>query len=188
MVAAGDMAPDVEVIDLEGKAVRLSEHWGAGLTALVFMRHVGCVFCREQVKELRDNAGALERAGLSVVTLTPDRPARTRKFVEEYRVPFPTLCDPGRNAYAAYGLTEGTAGQLISPRIVLRGIEATAKGNLPRRPGDNPRQLPGVAIVDGAGRLRHVQRARDASDHLDSRALIALAASLAASTAGLPAR
>ena len=168
-------APDVEVFDADGKPVRLSHYWQGGLTALVFMRHAGCIFCREQVQELRDNAGALEAAGLSVVVITPDRPSRARKFVEEYRVPFPALTDPERNAYRAYGLMEGSLGQLINPRIVARGAKATLNGTFLSRPTSNPRQLPGTAIVDSAGRLRHLHHARDASDHLTSRQLIDLA-------------
>lgn len=168
-------APDIEVFDLDGQRVLLSNHWQGGLTALVFIRHAGCIFCREQVQELRDNAEALERAGLSVVVLTPDRPSRARKFVEDYKVPFPTLTDPERNAYRAYGLMDGTLGQLINPNIVARGVGATLKGNILGRPTSSPRQLPGTAIVDGTGRLLHLHHARDAADHLTSGQLIALA-------------
>ncbi len=168
-------APDIEVFDLDGQRILLSNHWQGGLTALVFMRHAGCIFCREQVQELRDNAEALERAGLSVVVLTPDRPSRARKFVEDYKVPFPTLTDPERNAYRAYGLMDGTLGQLINPNIVARGVGATLKGNILGRPTSSPRQLPGTAIVDGTGRLLHLHHARDAADHLTSGQLIALA-------------
>ncbi|MGH9174454.1 MAG: SelL-related redox protein [Vicinamibacterales bacterium] len=173
-------APDAEVVDLDGHRVRLADQWGDGLTALVFMRHAGCIFCRVQIKDLRDNAADLERAGLSVVVITPDRPSRARKFVEEYRVPFPLLTDVERNAYTAYGLTEGGFGQFINPHVALRGVEAVAKGNFIRRPGSNPRQLPGTAIVDRAGRLRHLHRATDAADHLTSRDLIALAREIGA--------
>ena len=168
-------APDIEVLDLAGNPARLSDYWQSGLTALVFMRHAGCIFCREQIQELRDNAGALEDAGLSVVVITPDRPSRAMKFVEEFRVPFPTLTDPERNAYRAYGLMDGSFSQLVNPRIVARGAKATLKGNLLNRPSSSPRQLPGTAIVDANGRLRHLQHARDAAGHLTSRQLIELA-------------
>jgi peroxiredoxin len=172
-------APDVEVFDADGNPVRLSQYWQGGLTALVFMRHVGCIFCREQVQELRDNAAALDEAGLSVVLITPDRASRARKFVEEYRVPFPTVTDPKRNAYRAYGLTDGSLGQLVNPHIIARGAKATLSGTFPNRPSSAPRQLPGTAIVDSAGRLLHLHHARDAADHLTSSELIELARGMA---------
>jgi peroxiredoxin len=166
------VAPDIEVFDADGKPVRLSHYWQGERTALVFMRHIGCIFCREQVQDLRDNAAALEEAGVSVVIITPDRPSRARKFVEQYRVPFPTLTDPERNAYRAYGLMDGSLGQLINPHIIARGAKATLNGTFLNRTTSAPRQLPGTAIVDSTGRLLHLHHARDAADHLTSRDLI----------------
>jgi peroxiredoxin len=176
-------APDIEVFDADGKPVRLSQYWQGGLTALVFMRHVGCIFCREQVQELRDNAAALAEAGLSIVIITPDRPSRARKFAEEFRVPFPTLTDPERNAYRAYGLMEGSIGQLVNRHIISRGAKATLNGTFLRRPTSAPRQLPGTAIVDSSGMLRHLHHASDAADHLTSRQLIDLARGMTERTA-----
>lgn len=168
-------APDIEVFDVDGKPVRLADYWQDRLTALVFMRHAGCIFCREQVKDLRDRAEALDRAGLSVVVITPDRPSRARKFADDYNVPFPVLTDPQRNAYRAYGLMDGSFGQLVNPRIVARGAKATMNGIFLSRPTSSPRQLPGTAIVGPDGQLRHLHHARDAADHLTSDQLIALA-------------
>lgn len=173
-------ALDSEVFDADGHPVRLSAYWQAGLTAFVFMRHAGCIFCREQVKDLRDNAAALDQAGLSIVVITPDRPSRARKLVEEYRVPFPTLTDPERNAYRAYGLLDGSLGQLVNPRIIARGARTLLNGTFLNRPTSSPRQLPGTAIVDSTGRLRYLHQARDASDHLTSRQLIDLAREIGA--------
>jgi peroxiredoxin len=56
-------APDIELFDTDGNPVHLSDYWQGERTALVFMRHVGCIFCREQVQDLRDNADALRDAG-----------------------------------------------------------------------------------------------------------------------------
>ena len=117
-------------------------------------------------------------AGVSVVIITPDRPSRARKFIEEYSVPFPALTDPERNAYRAYGLMDGSLGQLINPDIIARGAKATFSGTFPNRPTSAPRQLPGTAIVDSTRRLLHLHHARDAADHLTSREIIKRARNL----------
>jgi peroxiredoxin len=176
-------APDIELFDTDGNPVRLADYWQGERTALVFMRHVGCIFCREQVQDLRDNAAAIREAGISVVVITPDRPSRARKFVEEYRVPFPVLTDPERNAYRAYGLVDGSFGQLFNRRILAGGVRATLNGTFPRGTTSAPRQLPGTAIVDSTGRLLHLHHARDAADHLSSRELIERATNLGWSAA-----
>ncbi len=37
----GDLAPDVSVIDMDGRSVQLSEAWRDGPVLLTFLRHFG---------------------------------------------------------------------------------------------------------------------------------------------------
>lgn len=41
MLAPGDSAPDVSLLDHEGRAVALSTLWRDGPVALFFLRHLG---------------------------------------------------------------------------------------------------------------------------------------------------
>lgn len=174
---AHDMAPDIELVDSNGRNVRLSDYWQQQLTAFTFIRYLGCIFCREQVKELQDRAAELEQAGLQIVVIAPARPEAAAEFVADLRLPFTMLTDPRREAYRAYGLTEGTRGQLLNTRIVTRATTAMLRGTLPGRPGSGPvKQLPGTAIVDRDGRLRVMQAASDASDHMTTPQLLEAAA------------
>lgn len=43
---------DVVVKDEDGADVRLGDLWATRPLVLAFVRHFGCVFCREHVKEL----------------------------------------------------------------------------------------------------------------------------------------
>jgi peroxiredoxin len=173
-------APDVEIMDAAGLPVRLSSYWQAGTTAFVFVRHLGCLFCREQLKDLRANHAGIERAGLRLVVITPDRPEPVTRFAAEFQPPFPILSDPRRVAYQAYGLTEGSGSQLLNPRVVMRSFQAIARGNMQGRRSDgaSTRQLPGAAIVSTDGDLLHHQVAEDASDHMTAAQLIALSGQL----------
>jgi peroxiredoxin len=166
-------APDLTLLDAHGNERRLSDFWQQGTTAFTFIRYLNCLFCREQVKELRDHAGDIARAGLQIVVIAPDHPEAAARFATQLRLPFPILCDPTREAYRAYGLTEGSFGQLVNPRVIVRGIGAVARGTLQGKPDrQNARQLPGTVIIDHEGRIRFQHRARDASDHLAVRRLL----------------
>lgn len=168
-------APDSALMDINGETVMLSDWWREGTTAFVFVRYLACIFCREQVKDLRDHVAAIASTGLAVVIITPARPAENAAFAEELRLPFPVLADPRRDAYRAYGLTEGSIGQLIGPRVIARSIGATLRGNLPERPhGGVARQLPGAAIVDREGRVVLHEIACDAADHITAGRLITI--------------
>lgn len=168
-----ERAPDVDLVDSTGRDVRLSDYWQRQLTAFTFIRYLGCIFCREQVKEMRDRAGDLADAGLQVVLIAPARPDAAREFVDQLRLPFAMLTDPRREAYRAYGLTDGSTGQLLNARIVTRATSAFLHGTMPGRPERGiSRQLPGTAIVATDGMLRLMHVARDASDHLSTRQLL----------------
>ena len=173
MQRVGDTAPDVEIMDADGRPACLAELCRDRQAALVFVRYLGCIFCREQLTDLRRHAAEIEQAGLRLVVITPDRPDVVRAFSAEFQPPFPIVSDPRRVAYQAFGLTEGSLGQLLSPRIVARGVQATLRGSFVGRPaGGNQRQLPGAAIVDTDGSVLFHYIARDAADHVDAARLI----------------
>lgn len=173
-------APDAEIMNAAGRDVRLSDYWRAGTTALIFVRYLACAFCREQLKDIRAHHAELAAAGLRIVVVTPDRPDVVARFAAGFQPPFPVLSDPRRVAYRAYGLTEGSIGQLLNPRVAMRGLTTTLRGNLQGRPtGGSARQLPGSAIVTADGMLLHHHVARDAADHLAARDLLSLALALA---------
>lgn len=166
-------APDAELLASDGETVRLSDYWTSGPAAFVYTRYLGCLFCREQLKDLRAHASDIERAGLRLVVVTPDRPGVVREFNEGFDAPFPILSDPRRDAYQAYGLTEGTIGQLLNPHIIGRGALTILRGTMQGRPTGGPqRQLPGAAIVLPDGRLAFHHAARDSADHLSAADLI----------------
>jgi peroxiredoxin len=169
-------APDLTLVDTDGAERSLSEFWREGLTAFTFIRYLGCIFCRAQVKELRDRQAEIERAGLQIVIVTPERPLPSREFAEQFALPFPLLTDPRREAYRAYGLTEATRGQLVRPHVWVRAAGIAVRGTMQGKPDNRAsRQLPGTAIVDMHGRLRFLHHADDPSDHLPLARLIDVA-------------
>ena len=164
---AAKFAPDMPLRTIDGQAVRMSEIWREGTTAFTFIRYLSCIFCKEQVRSYQPAGTELERAGLRVVIVSPASVEDTALFASSLDLPFPVYCDPDQSAYAAYGFEKGSIGQMINPRIVARGVQATLRGNFLAPPkGGDPRQLPGTAIVAPDGRLVHHHIARDASDYL----------------------
>lgn len=154
----------------------MSDIWHEGTTAFTFIRYLSCIFCKEQVRSYKDAADALAGAGLRIVIVTPASVEDSAFFAQSLGLPFPVYCDPEQAAYAAYGFEKGSIGQLINPRIIARGVQATLKGNFLAPPkGGDPRQLPGTAVVAPDGQLLHHHVARDASDFLNLDDLLALA-------------
>ena len=80
-------APDAELLASDGAEVRLSDSWRSQPAAIVFTRYLGCLFCREQLKDLRAHIADIERSGLRLVVVTPDRPDVVREFDAGFEAP-----------------------------------------------------------------------------------------------------
>ncbi len=51
--------------------------------------------------------------------------------------------------YRAFGLEQGTASQMMSLGVLTCSIRAVAKGSIPGKPVGDPRQMPGLFLVQG---------------------------------------
>ena len=143
----------------------LGDQLGDELTLLVFLRHFGCIFCRETLADLR-----------AVVARDPDfprplvfflgRPTEGRAFL---RRDWPTLravSDPKAELYEAFGVARGGLLQMFRPEVFAARSRAAAKGhrNGPRT-GDVWR-MPGMFLARGS-EIVWAHEARHAGDPPD---------------------
>ena len=80
----------------------------------------------------------------------------------------PRVSDPGLEHYRAFGLETTGVGELLNPRVWMRGAASAARHGFGPQPGQLIRQLPGVFVVHGSGILtefRHTSPA-DRPDYL----------------------
>ena len=59
----------------------------------------------------------------------------------------PRVSDPERALYRAFGLGESRAGDVLTPAVLRRGMEAWRAGHRPGLPCPGGRQLPGLFLV-----------------------------------------
>ena len=97
-----DPAPDLELLDTEGKTVNLSSLWKGQVLILAFTRHFGCPQCKEMVDMLSNAAPEIKSSGLGLAFVTQGTPEVTKTFCEERAPGQLCLSDPGREAYRAY--------------------------------------------------------------------------------------
>lgn len=182
-VQPGDEAPDMQLADMSGAVVQLSDVWASSPAIIVFLRHFGCSCARDRVARLKQEYAAYADAGLRVVAIGQGEPTRARRFALEHGVPCPLLCDPARRAYEAYGLLEGRPSQVVygMPEGFLRcDVETGAKFQASRRGTqsaavDNPFQLPGEFVVDQHGVLCLTYRSQYCADFAEPQVLVAAA-------------
>jgi thioredoxin-dependent peroxiredoxin len=104
-LSPGDQAPDFTLPDADGKPVSLADYRGRKVI-VYFYPAAGTPGCTKQACDFRDNLASLGGAGLDVLGISPDKPAKLAKFRDAEGLTFPLLSDPDRtvlDAYAAYG-------------------------------------------------------------------------------------
>ena len=101
-LAAGDEAPDFSLPGADGAQVRLSDLRGERVI-VYFYPAAMTPGCTKQACDFRDSLSALAAAGVRVLGISPDEPARLAKFRDRDGLNFPLLSDPGHQAHKAYG-------------------------------------------------------------------------------------
>jgi peroxiredoxin Q/BCP len=98
----GDAAPEFQLLDQHGKTVSLAD-FGGGKLLIYFYPKADTPGCTRQACSIRDAREELRDLGLAVVGISPDQPAKQRKFDDKYGLAFPLLTDSDHRVAAAYG-------------------------------------------------------------------------------------
>lgn len=101
----GDPAPGFTLPDADGQPVRLSAYRGQRVI-VYFYPAAMTPGCTRQACDFRDHLNGFAGAGIAVLGVSPDTPAKLAKFRDAEGLNFPLLSDADREvlrAYAAYG-------------------------------------------------------------------------------------
>jgi len=101
-LAPGDKAPDFTLPDADGKLVSLSSLRGQQVI-VYFYPAAMTPGCTTQACDFRDNLSSLAAAGVAVLGISPDAPAKLVKFRDRDHLTFPLLSDPDHKVLEAYG-------------------------------------------------------------------------------------
>jgi peroxiredoxin Q/BCP len=101
-LAPGDPAPEFTLLDADGKEVSLSSFRGQRVI-VYFYPAAMTPGCTKQACDFRDSLASLNSAGITVLGISPDKPAKLARFREKEGLTFPLLSDPDHAALEAYG-------------------------------------------------------------------------------------
>jgi peroxiredoxin Q/BCP len=101
-LSANDVAPDFELLDADEHP--FSSMMLRGQRAILYFYPAALTpGCTTQACDFRDNLSAFKDSSLTVVGISPDEPAKLRKFRETHGLPFVLLSDPSNAVLEAYG-------------------------------------------------------------------------------------
>ncbi|EID13488.1 bacterioferritin comigratory protein Bcp [Mycobacterium xenopi RIVM700367] len=98
----GDKAPAFSLPDADGRIIKLADYRGRRVI-VYFYPAASTPGCTKEACDFRDNLHDLNEAGLDVVGISPDPPAKLAKFRDAEGLTFPLLSDPDRKVLTAWG-------------------------------------------------------------------------------------
>ena len=101
-LAPGDKAPDFALPTDTGETLRLSDLRGKRVVLYAYPAAM-TPGCTTQACDFRDSLSSLHAAGIEVVGISPDSPAKLAQFRERDHLTFPLVSDADRSVLTSYG-------------------------------------------------------------------------------------
>jgi len=154
-------------LDVASKSFRLTtgetldEASQKDLLAIVFLRHFGCTFTRQLLRNLEEMHERAEEKGARLVLVHMLQEGEEIEFVNTDGVG--RISDPRCDLYRAFGLGKGGFLELFGPKVWYRGALAFFRGcGVGMLKGDGL-QMPGAFLYQN-GKVIESQKAQSAAD------------------------
>lgn len=89
----GQTAPDFTLDNAYGKPVSLYKELKQGPVVLVFYRGAWCPYCNIHLHALHESLPAIKKQGAQLITVTPQKPDKSRGQIKKDNYPFEILSD-----------------------------------------------------------------------------------------------
>jgi peroxiredoxin len=177
-LARADALANLTVLDEHGQALALAALWREQAAVLAFVRHFGCLHCREHVAQLRTVVDAMHAAGAELHVIGNGTPNFIAGFRETTGLATPVYTDPTLAVYRAAELRRG-ASTMLDVRAAAKTVRAFARGHRQslRVQGDQWQQG-GVLVIARDGRVAWQHVSKYPGDNAEPTAIVSALARL----------
>ena len=166
----------------DGTELALGSLWTDQPSALIFVRHFGCIGCSENISLLAPRLPELVKLGFRVAIIGCGAPLFISGFRERNRLlhlPIDVFSDEKLESYQqlqlAYGFRYG-----LGPRGIYEMAKAFVRGHRSSNIQGDPRQQAGALLIDQEGVVQFYHRNESLGDHVSPSALVKAALTLRA--------
>ena len=161
-VGIGAKAPSFELSDQNGRAISSVELLSKGRLVICFLRGRWCPFCVGQMEAMNLAVAEIERAGASLVAISPQTVQQSFFMVDQHRLRFLLLSDAGNLVARQFGLVYRVPDD-------QQGIYRRSFVNLPFANGDESWELPIPAtyVLDRDGTVRFASASPDYAERAE---------------------
>ncbi|XP_058071667.1 thioredoxin-like protein AAED1, chloroplastic [Magnolia sinica] len=117
----------VEVFDLSGKAIPISDLWKDRKAVVAFARHFGCVLCRKRADFLASKKDKMDAAGVALVLIGPGSVDQAKEFSKQMKFQGEVYADPSHSSFTALDFVSGIS-TTFTPSAGLKIIQSYMEG------------------------------------------------------------
>jgi len=161
----GQPAPNATVLDINGQPFQLATLWQSGPVLLSFLRHFGCIFCRQWLAQLEQHHAELQAAGVQLAAVGLGEPKHAQRYCGQLAPNVTCVVNVTKEAYTAFGIARGNLTQLAGPSVILNAAKATAQGFTQGLATGDTHMIGGTFVIDQHGIIRFAHYDAHAGDH-----------------------
>jgi peroxiredoxin len=167
ILPVGTKAPQFELQDHDGRILSLTDLLGKGRLVLCFMRGRWCPFCVGQMEAMNLALPEIERAGATLVAISPQTVRQSFFMHDQHELRFLLLSDSGNEVARQFGLAYRVNEE-------QQGVYRRAFVNLPFANGDESWELPIPAtfILERNGTVLYASANEDYTERPEPREIL----------------
>ena len=129
----GDLAPDFELHDQNGKAVRSADLLVGGPLVICFIRGRWCPFCVGQLEAMNAIVPELQKLGASLLAISPQTVHQSFLMADQHKLVFPLLSDADNRVAREFGLVYRVPGASHLPEVApaIRSVDVNLESRGP---------------------------------------------------------
>ena len=144
------------------------------MNLIVFLRHFGCMFCRETLSDMRSISES-DPDFPSPLFFFQGSPTEGRAFLRRYWPQLRAVADPAAEFYEGFGIERGGLIQALGPAVWSAKSRAEAKGHRNGKRSGDIWRMPG-AFLTRESEVLWAHEYRHAADHPDYQVICDVAA------------
>ena len=160
------------ILDTAGQAVPFSHLYAERPTLVVFVRHFGCIFCRERFADLAAAMPMMDDRGIGAVAIGNGTPLMAEAFAQTLKVDIPIYTDPSREIFTKADMKRNFG---LGFATIKQGLRSWKAGHRQGAVAGDPWQQGGCLLIDREGQILAAERDQRAGDLIDFQATIRLA-------------
>lgn len=166
---AGDLAPDFELENANGKKVKLKDLLSKGPIVLTWYRGAWCPYCNLQLSTYQMVLDKINALGANLVAITPQLPDKSLNQIEKNKLKFEVLSDPDNKTAKKYGIV------FKLPDFVNKYYKNDFKLDLSVYNGNDKNELPLAVtyVIDANGKITYAFLSADYKERAEPKEIIA---------------